>query len=200
MSGKLFARSTLGIKRRFNPRGGQLRSGGAYDKIFRPGMEQTSAYSGPGLLTTLFVLAVLGFGAKAGLAPLHIWLPEAHPAAPSHISALLSGAMINAGFYGILRSVGMGILALGIGVGGVAVPGAMLHAVCHSLTKCMPDLSYLPKVEYQSVEDINGREAKDAEVLMAICKNVVTTAVLEIGTSTGLTTLGLAHNAPHVDG
>lgn len=61
----------------------------------------------------------------------------------------------------------------------------------------MPDLSYLPKVEYQSVEDINGREAKDAEVLMAICKNVVTTAVLEIGTSTGLTTLGLAHNAPH---
>jgi len=70
-------------------------------------MEQTSAYSGPGLLTTLFVLAVLGFGAKAGLAPLHIWLPEAHPAAPSHISALLSGAMINAGFYGILRSVGM---------------------------------------------------------------------------------------------
>ena len=53
----------------------------------------------------LFVLAVLGFGAKAGLAPLHVWLPEAHPAAPSHVSALLSGAMINAGLYGIIRSL-----------------------------------------------------------------------------------------------
>ncbi len=53
----------------------------------------------------LFVLAVLGFGAKAGLAPLHVWLPEAHPAAPSHVSALLSGAMINAGLYGIIRTL-----------------------------------------------------------------------------------------------
>ena len=53
----------------------------------------------------LFILAVLGFGAKAGLAPLHVWLPEAHPAAPSHVSALLSGAMINAGLYGIIRTL-----------------------------------------------------------------------------------------------
>ncbi len=70
-------------------------------------LEQAQGYSGPGLLTALFVLALVGFGAKAGLAPLHVWLPEAHPAAPSHVSALLSGAMINAGFYGIIRSVGM---------------------------------------------------------------------------------------------
>ena len=54
--------------------------------------------AGPGLLTALFVLAVAGFGAKAGLAPLHVWLPEVYPAAPIHVSALLSGAMINAGF------------------------------------------------------------------------------------------------------
>jgi formate hydrogenlyase subunit 3/multisubunit Na+/H+ antiporter MnhD subunit len=51
----------------------------------------------------LFIPALLGFGAKAGFAPLHVWLPEAHPAAPSHISALLSGAMINAGIYGLAR-------------------------------------------------------------------------------------------------
>ncbi|MCR5813461.1 MAG: hypothetical protein K6G15_03065 [Desulfovibrio sp.] len=55
----------------------------------------------------LFLLALLGFGAKAGLAPMHIWLPEAHPAAPSHVSALLSGAMINAGLYGIIRTVSL---------------------------------------------------------------------------------------------
>lgn len=54
--------------------------------------------------SVLFLLAFFGFGAKAGVAPMHIWLPEAHPAAPSHISAILSGAMINAGLYGIIRA------------------------------------------------------------------------------------------------
>lgn len=54
--------------------------------------------------SVLFLLAVIGFGAKAGLVPMHVWLPDAHPAAPSHVSALLSGAMINIGLYGIIRS------------------------------------------------------------------------------------------------
>lgn len=56
-----------------------------------------------GTAALLFVLGLVGFGAKAGLTPLHVWLPEAHPAAPSHVSALLSGAMINAGLYGMMR-------------------------------------------------------------------------------------------------
>ena len=51
----------------------------------------------------LFVFALIGFGTKAGLVPLHIWLPEAHPAAPSHVSALMSGVMIKTAIYGILR-------------------------------------------------------------------------------------------------
>lgn len=50
-----------------------------------------------------FFLAFVGFGSKAGVFPLHIWLPHAHPAAPSHVSALLSGVMIKMGIYGILR-------------------------------------------------------------------------------------------------
>ena len=50
-----------------------------------------------------FLLAVLGFGAKAGILPLHIWLPEAHPAAPSPVSALMSGVMLNTAIYGLLR-------------------------------------------------------------------------------------------------
>ncbi len=57
----------------------------------------------PALANGLFLLAVLGFGAKAGLVPLHVWLPEAHPAAPSHVSALMSGALVNAGIYGLCR-------------------------------------------------------------------------------------------------
>ena len=51
----------------------------------------------------VFVLAFIGFGSKAGVFPFHVWLPHAHPAAPSHISALMSGVMIKCGIYGILR-------------------------------------------------------------------------------------------------
>jgi formate hydrogenlyase subunit 3/multisubunit Na+/H+ antiporter MnhD subunit len=50
-----------------------------------------------------FLLAVFGFGAKAGILPLHVWLPEAHPAAPSPVSALMSGVMLNTAVYGLLR-------------------------------------------------------------------------------------------------
>ncbi|MDE2210149.1 MAG: hydrogenase 4 subunit B [Betaproteobacteria bacterium] len=50
-----------------------------------------------------FFLALMGFGAKAGLLPLHIWLPEAHPAAPSPVSALMSGVMLKTAIYGLLR-------------------------------------------------------------------------------------------------
>lgn len=53
----------------------------------------------------LLALALVGFGAKAGLVPLHVWLPEAHAAAPSHVSAMMSGVMVKMGIYGILRTV-----------------------------------------------------------------------------------------------
>ncbi len=52
-----------------------------------------------------FTLAFFGFGMKAGIVPLHVWLPEAHPAAPSHISALMSGVMLKVAIYGFLRFV-----------------------------------------------------------------------------------------------
>jgi formate hydrogenlyase subunit 3/multisubunit Na+/H+ antiporter MnhD subunit len=53
--------------------------------------------------TAAFFLALFGFGAKAGLLPLHVWLPEAHPAAPSPVSALMSGVMLKTAIYGLLR-------------------------------------------------------------------------------------------------
>jgi len=51
----------------------------------------------------VFVLAFIGFGSKAGVFPFHVWLPHAHPAASSHISAVMSGVMIKTGIYGIIR-------------------------------------------------------------------------------------------------
>ncbi len=52
--------------------------------------------------SVIFILSFIGFGMKAGIVPLHIWLPKAHPAAPSNVSALMSGVMIKAGIYGIM--------------------------------------------------------------------------------------------------
>lgn len=72
-----------------------------------------------------FLLSLFGFGAKAGLVPLHVWLPEAHPAAPSPVSALMSGVMLKTAIYGLLRitfdllniQIGWwGTLALGLGL------------------------------------------------------------------------------------
>ena len=62
-----------------------------------------TAAAAPALAGLAFVLAVIGFGTKAGFMPLHVWLPEAHPAAPSHVSAVMSGVMIKTGIYGLVR-------------------------------------------------------------------------------------------------
>ncbi|PIQ81586.1 MAG: hypothetical protein COV76_08435 [Candidatus Omnitrophica bacterium CG11_big_fil_rev_8_21_14_0_20_64_10] len=59
----------------------------------------------PAIAGALFSLGIIGFGTKAGFMPFHVWLPEAHPAAPSHVSALMSGVMIKMGIYGILRAL-----------------------------------------------------------------------------------------------
>ncbi|MFA6079617.1 MAG: proton-conducting transporter membrane subunit [Candidatus Omnitrophota bacterium] len=61
---------------------------------------------------TVFILLLAGFGTKAGIVPLHIWLPYAHPQAPSHISSLMSGVMIKTAIYGILRFI---VFTLGVG-------------------------------------------------------------------------------------
>jgi len=56
--------------------------------------------------SAVFLLALCGFGLKAGFIPLHVWLPEAHPAAPSQVSAVMSGIMIKTGIYGLIRVLG----------------------------------------------------------------------------------------------
>jgi hydrogenase-4 component B len=78
----------------------------------------------PATRSLVFVLVFLGFGSKAGMVPLHVWLPRAHPEAPSHVSALMSAAMVKLGLYGLVRVwfdlLGggprwWGVLVLGVG-------------------------------------------------------------------------------------
>lgn len=56
-----------------------------------------------GMKTLVFLMALIGFGTKAGIVPLHVWLPYAHPVAPSHVSAVMSGVMIKTAIYGLIR-------------------------------------------------------------------------------------------------
>ncbi len=89
----------------------------------------------PEAASVCFLLALVGFGTKAGLMPFHVWLPEAHPAAPSHVSALMSGVMIKTGIYGLVRVLTLlgepplwwGWLLLALG-GASGVPGRALRA------------------------------------------------------------------------
>lgn len=107
---------------------------------------------GPGR-QVLFALFFLGFGVKAGIVPLHVWLPEAHPAAPTSISALMSGLLIKTGIYGIVRvcAFGLGVPPLSWGVVVVVVGG--LSAVLGVLYALMQhDLKRL--LAYHSIENI----------------------------------------------
>jgi hydrogenase-4 component F len=157
-------------------------------------------------LRAAFVLLLVGYGTKMGLAPMHSWLPDAHSEAPSPVSALLSGALLNCAFLGVLRGYqictaagevafasravlalgllslaisalfiyaqtdfkrmlayssieNMGIMALGVGLGGPAMYGSMLHAVNHSVAKALLFLTagnLLMVYGSKRVEDVRG--------------------------------------------
>ena len=100
----------------------------------------------------VFFLALIGFGSKAGIFPLHIWLPHAHPAAPSNVSAVMSGVMIKMGIYGIFRlysSLGVSDLIYGEVVLTLGIISGILGVV-YALGK--HDLKKL--LAYHSVENI----------------------------------------------
>lgn len=77
-----------------------------------PGMKALMTQLPEDIKSVIFIFSVIGFGTKAGIIPLHTWLPKAHPAAPSNISALMSGVMIKTGIYGFVR-ISMDILGQG---------------------------------------------------------------------------------------
>ncbi|MGZ8200737.1 MAG: proton-conducting transporter transmembrane domain-containing protein, partial [Methylosarcina sp.] len=100
-----------------------------------------------------FSLALLGFGMKAGLVPVHVWLPEAHPVAPSHVSALMSGVMLKVAIYGLIRFCfdllsevlwQWGVVMMILGT--VSALGGILYAMMQSNLKRL--------LAYSSVENI----------------------------------------------
>jgi formate hydrogenlyase subunit 3/multisubunit Na+/H+ antiporter MnhD subunit len=100
-----------------------------------------------------FLLALVGFGAKAGLVPVHVWLPEAHPAAPSPVSAMMSGVMLKTAIYGLLRVsfdlVGMSIWWWGVVAMAVGLVTALFGVLYSTVQSDMKRL-----LAYSSIENI----------------------------------------------
>src|SRR5262245_11971425 len=129
-----------------------LMSGGDLTTSFA-GMRGNAAALSPASRNAVFLLALFGYGSKAGIVPLHVWLPMAHPVAPSHVSALMSGVVIKTGIYGLVR-VALDLLGGGpvwwggvvLGVGAVSALLGVLYALMeHDLKRLLA---------YHSVENV----------------------------------------------
>lgn len=134
----------------------------------------------------VFLLLLAGFGVKAGMIPLHVWLPEAHPAAPSPVSALMSGVLIKTGVYGLFRVCVAGLGTPPLAWGGLVLAlGAvsMLLGVLYALTQ--HDLKRL--LAYHSIENVGI-------ILVAAGVGMVS---LSVG-HPGLAALALAASLLHV--
>ena len=100
-----------------------------------------------------FLLALVGFGAKAGLLPLHVWLPEAHPAAPSPVSAMMSGVMLKTAIYGLLR-VSFDLLGEPQWWWGVVMLGTGLATAAFGVLYSMVQSDMKRLLAYSSIENI----------------------------------------------
>ena len=103
--------------------------------------------------STAFVLAVFGFGAKAGILPLHAWLPDAHPAAPSPFSALMSGVMLKIALYGILR-VSFDLLQTRIWWWGVLLMALGLASALFGVVFSTVQVEMKRLLAYSSIENV----------------------------------------------
>ena len=107
----------------------------------------------PFLATTAFLLALIGFGAKSGLVPMHVWLPEAHPAAPSPVSAMMSGLMLKTAVYGMLR-ISFDLLHLRLWWWGVLVLALGLFSALFGAIFAAVQTDMKRLLAYSSIENI----------------------------------------------
>src|SRR5260370_29263455 len=154
------------------------------------GLAGTSDFSGyaaalrdhPTLSSGVFLLALIGFGSKAGIVPAHVWLPEAHPVAPSHASALMSGSMIKVGIYCLVPMLTFlgapqpwwGCLLIAVGASS-GVLGVLFALAQHDLKRLLA---------YHSVENIGIILLGVGVGVLGLAEGMTTLAV--IGFAAGL--------------
>ncbi|HTS14952.1 MAG TPA: hydrogenase 4 subunit F [Candidatus Sulfotelmatobacter sp.] len=106
----------------------------------------------PDVMRLAFLFIVVGYGTKAGLAPMHTWLPDAHSEAPSPISALLSGVLLNAALYAILRFYTLTVPAVGVADVGALLLGFGLLSLLVAALFMLRQNDYKRLLAYSSVE------------------------------------------------
>jgi hydrogenase-4 component F len=106
----------------------------------------------PGVTRIAVVLLIIGFGTKAGLAPLHAWLPDAHSQAPAPVSALMSGVLLSVAFYAILRVKVIADAALGVGFARTLLGVIGLASLLVAATVLLAQRDYKRMLAYSSIE------------------------------------------------
>ena len=157
------------------------------------GLTANAAGLDPGVTRIAVVLLILGFGTKAGLAPLHSWLPDAHSQAPAPVSALMSGVLLAVAFYAILRVKAIADVTLGTGFARILLAVIALASLLVAATALIAQRDYKRMLAYSSIEHM-GLLALGA----AIGGPLATTAVLLHMLGHGLAKSTLFLSAGHI--
>ncbi|GAA0434235.1 hydrogenase [Acrocarpospora corrugata] len=146
----------------------------------------------PGVTRLAVLLLVLGFGTKAGLAPMHAWLPDAHSQAPAPVSALMSGVLLSVAFYAILRVKVIADQALGPDFARVLLVVAALGSLAVAAALLLAQRDYKRLLAYSSIEHM-GLLALGAAVGDALALAAVLLHVLGHGLAKSVLFLGAGH-------
>jgi len=157
------------------------------------GLTANAAGLDPGVTRIAVVMLILGFGTKAGLAPLHSWLPDAHSQAPAPVSALMSGVLLAVAFYAILRVKAIADVTLGTGFARTLLAVIALASLLVAATALIAQRDYKRMLAYSSIEHM-GLLALGA----AIGGPLATTAVLLHMLGHGLAKSTLFLSAGHI--
>ncbi len=152
----------------------------------------------PGVTRIAIALLVIGFGTKAGLAPLHAWLPDAHSQAPAPVSALMSGVLLSVAFYAILRVKVIADAALGTGFARALLVVMALASLVLAASLLLAQRDYKRMLAYSSIEHMGllalgaavGSPLAVAAVLLHILGHGLAKGVLFLGAGRVLQTTG----------
>ncbi|MFC4946231.1 proton-conducting transporter membrane subunit [Pseudonocardia sp. GCM10023141] len=181
------------------------------------GLTAAATHLDPGVTRIAVVMLVIGFGTKAGLAPLHAWLPDAHSQAPAPVSALMSGVLLAVAFSTILRIKVIADIALGPGFTRALLIAAALASLLVAASLLLAQRDYKRMLAYSSIEHMGllalgaavGGPVAMAAVLLHVLGHALVKSVLFLGAgrllqSSGTTQIdrvqGLASRQPALAG
>jgi hydrogenase-4 component F len=157
----------------------------------------------PGVTRIAVVLLIVGFGAKAGLAPLHAWLPDAHSQAPAPVSALMSGVLLSVAFYAVLRIKVISDGALGPGFARALLLAAALASLLVAASLLIAQRDYKRMLAYSSIEHMGllalgaaiGGPLASSAVLLHVLGHGLAKSVLFLGAGRVLQSTGTSRIA-----